>query len=128
MIVDRSFDPLAPLVRDFFYQPMLYDLLSVENDMITYEQEDKKSQVKKKTAQLQDSDEVFYRYRYRHIAEALEGIPQEFKAFINNNTTAKMQKGELYNLDLEKMTEIVRSLPQYQEQLNKYTMHMKLID
>ena len=30
-IVDRSFDVVAPLIHEFFYQAMLNDLMEVEN-------------------------------------------------------------------------------------------------
>ena len=62
------------------------------------------------------------------MAEALDGIPTEFQEFVNMNTLAKVQKGVLNNLDLNKMSEIVKSMPQYNELLSKYTMHMNLID
>lgn len=39
LIVDRSFDPTTPLLHDFFYQPMIYDLLAVDNDVVEFEQE-----------------------------------------------------------------------------------------
>lgn len=28
--------------------------------------------------------------RYKHIAQVLEGVPAEFKEFVNNSTTAKV--------------------------------------
>ncbi len=40
LIVDRSIDAVTPILRDFFYQPMLYDLKKVENDLIEYDAED----------------------------------------------------------------------------------------
>lgn len=54
----------------------------------------------------------------------LEGVPQEFRNFVNTNTTAKVQQGQMQNLDLSKMSEIVKQMPQYNELLGKYTLHM----
>ena len=39
---------------------------------------------------LGDSDDLFKRYKFKHIGEVLEGVPLEFRNFVNNNTTAKV--------------------------------------
>jgi len=39
---------------------------------------------------LSDLDELFKRYRYKHIGEVLEGVPLEFRNFVNTNTTARV--------------------------------------
>lgn len=31
LILDRSFDPVSPLVRDFHYLPLLYDYYDIKN-------------------------------------------------------------------------------------------------
>lgn len=64
LIVDRTFDVLTPLVRDFYYQPMLYDLLDkdIENDIITYKlQDDKVGKIVDKKAILNEKDDLFRR-------------------------------------------------------------------
>lgn len=128
LLYDRAIDPLSPLVHDFFYQSMIYDLLNIKGDLVEYEDEDKLGNKSLKKAFLNDNDSLFKKYRYKHIAEALDGIPNEFQAFINQNTTAKLQQGILSNVDLQKMSEIIKTMPQYNELLAKYTMHMKLIE
>lgn len=63
---------MTPLVRDFYYQPMMYDLLDVENDIVNYEKEVNDVNINKKAhAMLEDNDDLFSRYRYRHIAEVI---------------------------------------------------------
>jgi len=128
LLFDRPFDPLSPLIHDFFYQSMIYDLLNIKGDLIEYEDEDKKGVKTMRKALLIDNDKLFKKYRYKHIAEALDGIPNEFQSFINQNTTAKLQQGIISNVDLQKMGEIIKTMPQYNELLTKYSMHMKLIE
>ena len=128
VLYDRAIDPLTPLIHDFFYQSMIYDLLSIKNDMIDYDEEDKTGKIIYRKAILTDNDVLFKKYRYRHIAEALDGIPAEFQNFINQNTAAKLQQGIINTVDLQKMSEIIKSMPQYTELLGKYSMHMKLIE
>ena len=40
LILDRSFDPVSPLVRDFHYLPLLYDYYDIKNHR--YQDEKKK--------------------------------------------------------------------------------------
>ena len=128
VLFERSCDPLTPLLHDFFYQSMIYDLLSIKNNLFEYEEEDKEGKKIAKKAILTDNDQLFKRYQYKHIAEALDGIPAEFQKFISENTTAKLQQGVVSGVDLRKMGEIIKSLPQYNELLAKYSLHMKLIE
>nr|CAH69616.1 Sec1-4 syntaxin-binding protein [Paramecium tetraurelia] len=127
MIIDRSYDVATPLLHDFYYQSMIYDLLDITNDIYETEVEAGGKQIKQKVI-FNENDDLFNRYKYRHIIQVLEGIPVEFREFINNNTTAKVQQGQMNNLDLNQMSEIVKTLPQYNELLGKYTLHMKLIE
>lgn len=127
-LFDRIIDPLTPLIHDFFYQSMSYDLLDIKNDLVEYDEEDKTGKVTSRKAFLTDNDSLFKRYRYKHIAEVLEGIPGEFQEFINKNTTAKLQQGIINSLDLQKLSEMIKTMPQYNELLSKYTMHMKMIE
>ena len=69
---------------------MIYDLLNIDNDIVEYESDPKKP---KRKAILSDDDDIFMRYRFRHIAEVLEGIPNEFNEFVNSNMQVKVQKG-----------------------------------
>jgi len=128
LIVDRAQDPVSPLMHDFFYQPMIYDLLDIKNNIAEYEDEDKNGKKIIQKSILTENDHLFNKYRYKHIAEALDGIPVEFQSFVQNNATAKLQKGALNELDLNKMSDIIKTMPQYNELLKKYTMHMKLIE
>ena len=128
LLVDRGQDPISPLMHDFFYQPMIYDLLDITNNIAEYEDEDKSGKKIIQKSILTENDALFAKYRYKHIAEALDGIPVEFQNFVTNNATAKLQKGALNELDLNKMSDIIKTMPQYNELLKKYTMHMKLIE
>ncbi|CAD8085369.1 unnamed protein product [Paramecium sonneborni] len=127
MIIDRSYDVATPLLHDFYYQSMIYDLLDITNDIYENEVEANGKQIKQKVI-FNENDDLFNRYKYRHIIQVLEGIPVEFREFIHNNTTAKVHQGQMNNLDLNQMSEIVKTLPQYNELLGKYTLHMKLIE
>ena len=77
-------------MHDFFYQPMLYDLLDINNNIAEYDDEDKNGKAVSKKSVLTENDDLFDKYRYKHIAEALDGIPADFQVFMNNNANAKL--------------------------------------
>jgi len=45
---------------------------------------------------------------------------------VKDNSTAQLQRGEIQDLDLNKMQNIIRTMPQYSELLARYSLHMFL--
>jgi hypothetical protein len=43
LILDRSFDAIAPLIHDFHYQALVYDILEIDNDYIELKTNEKKN-------------------------------------------------------------------------------------
>ena len=127
VILDRSFDPLMPLLHDYYYHSLVYDLLAVKNDVVEYQSEDNTGKVLKKKAVLTDKDELWAKYRNQFIGEAMINISKEFEEFVANNKTAQTKKTDMSNLNLQQMSDIVKSMPMYQEVLGKYTLHISLI-
>lgn len=70
---------------------MVYDLLGVENNVIEYDTEAAGKKITKKVV-MSETDELFKRYKFKHIGEVLEGVPLEFRNFVNTNTTARVYK------------------------------------
>ena len=42
VIMDRGFDPVAPIIHDWTYEPMVYDLLAPEGSTYRYHAENNK--------------------------------------------------------------------------------------
>ncbi|CAD8095841.1 unnamed protein product [Paramecium sonneborni] len=127
VIVDRAIDALSPLLHDFYYQPMFYDLLEIENDIYQYEMQYSDKKVSKKQI-LNDQDELFKKYKFKHIADVLEEVSSDFQTFMQTNTAAKVAKDKEQSLTLKQMTDIVKTMPQYQDLVAKYTMHMEIVE
>ena len=83
IIVDRNFDINAPIMHDFCYEALMYDLFQVSkegmidpDDLETpwpeTEEEKKLDPSKKKVMVLGESDTLWKQYRYLHIAEVLQ--------------------------------------------------------
>jgi syntaxin-binding protein 1 len=97
-IIDRSIDPVAPLLHEFWYQAMVNDLLPVK-DGISYKCVGPNLRVKMqelissytytntvggketKTAQLTEADPVWTSVRHLHMKDAIDTLMTDFGRF-----------------------------------------------
>ena len=127
VILDRSFDALTPVLHDYYYQSMVFELLEVKGDVVEYE-DDSSGKAIKKQAILSEQDDLWTKYRYQFIGEAMGNISKEFEDFVANNKSGQIQKTDMSQLDLQQMSDIIKQMPMYRELMKKYTLHMTLIE
>lgn len=142
LIVDRSIDVAPLFVHEYTYQALAYDVLELPvcsntdgrqssaddtmamEDVYEYEVTSNMGVVEKKKAILGEQDEVWVRYRHRHIQEVNQCVQEEVQSFIKENSTAKVQQNSATTS--EDTLRAIRSLPQYQEALARYWTHVTL--
>lgn len=73
---------------------------------------------KSKEIALGETDPLWPTLRHMHIADTINWILDNFNEFVKENKATKLYKKEKVN-DLREMSEAMRSMPQYQEMLNK---------
>jgi syntaxin-binding protein 1 len=123
LLLDRADDCLTPLMHDFTYQAMVYDLLDLNGDMITYAN-DKGT---KTDVLLDEKDAVWVELRGKHIAQVIETLSDRIKEIMNSSTgsTLNVKQGQ-GNLSLSQMAAALKALPEYQEVMSKLSQHMHL--
>lgn len=142
VVLDRSFDPLAPLLHEFTYQAMVMDVLEASLNRTKaggvrtqHEFVDNSGAHRAKDVIIDDvaEDAVFTRIRFLHMAEAIPELTEAFKTFLDSNHAAKLQmrsasgaSDERSIVDLKDLGAAIRALPQYREQLTKYSLHTHL--
>jgi syntaxin-binding protein 1 len=119
LILDRGFDLISPVIHDYYYQSIVYETKEVGD-------EGEVSIGEKKTALLNDQDELWVRFRNKHVAEVhaklneeVSQVAQESKKKVGKNTE---------DMSLQDMAEVIRSMPKYEEMMKKYQVHMELIN
>ena len=127
VILDRTFDPLTPALRDYHYESLVYELLDVKVDnIVKYPSEDKSGRIVEKKAVLDSRDELWVKYKYQFISEAMTNVAKAFQDFVAQNANTQVKHGGDMNFSV--MSQIAKQLPIYEELLEKYTLHMSLIE
>ncbi|KAK4538421.1 hypothetical protein CDCA_CDCA17G4446 [Cyanidium caldarium] len=135
LIVDRAFDPLAPLLHEFTYQAMVMDVASgldrSKAGGVRVQHAFVDSGGRQRTEELLlddvDNDAVFRRIRFLHMAEAIPTLTQAFQEFLAASPAAQLQARRAgvgsAPVDLKDLGAAIRALPQYREQLTRYSLH-----
>ncbi|KAJ1936633.1 syntaxin binding protein 1, partial [Linderina macrospora] len=127
IIVDRSADPFTPVLHEFTYEAMVYDLLDIEDgNKFKYVVQLANGTEEEKSVTLDDSDPIWQEYRFQHISEAQEHIMKKFQGLLGSNRAIlDMQAGE--KLNLSKMRDVVSNMPNFKDQLSLMSAHITMM-
>lgn len=123
LFVDRGQDTITPLIHESTFQAMIYDLLDVDEEQITYPAETNAGTVMK-TAFLNENDTLWVEFRHTHIAKVSEEIGKRMTALSASKAGSSLGKGK--STDLQSMAAALRELPEYRELLGKLSQHLFL--
>lgn len=130
LLLDRADDCLAPLMHEFNYQSMVYDLLAMNGDRITTQAEkvEDASETMDKDYLLDEKDELWVELRGKHIAQAIELIQGRISEIMNSQTGSTLGKksGEGGEMSLADMGAALKALPEYREVMSKLSEHLHI--
>ncbi|KAF8817446.1 Sec1-like snare protein [Phlegmacium glaucopus] len=123
LITDRSMDMVAPFLHEFTYQAMANDLLPIEDGTkYSYKFQSSVGAYEDKTAVLSDADTVWTAVRHLHMREAIDKLMLDFNKFLEENAVFKGEGAA----NLNDMKEMLANLPQFQEQREKFSLHLSM--
>lgn len=130
LILDRNYDLTIPLLHDTHYETLVYDLLQVKEDnTISYKSVDGNNETRVKTVTLDARDQLWLDIKYMEIDEAVDTLSESFQKFAEGHSDLQaIQAKHVRVSNTQKMAKIVKALPQYQEMLAKFALHMNLSD
>ncbi|KJP86981.1 hypothetical protein AK88_03380 [Plasmodium fragile] len=149
LILDRSIDCSILFAHDYAYQSLCYDVLRIRTHQgkktkpgvhnegggadqgedahtVCFEitNNDKRKEIKKAT--LSEEDNLWTKYRHTHIQDVNEMIKNDITSFTEKNAVAKIKKKNVLNPN--EALHALRSLPQYENMIEKYWLHVYLCD
>ena len=87
LLTDRSIDVTSPLLHDYNYRALCYDLMDVKNNTIN---------LNNRKIKLSDEDDLWQSYKLLHMAEVFEKIAKDVKDFQNSDLS---KIGNASNMD-----------------------------
>ncbi|KAF9915816.1 vacuolar sorting protein VPS33/slp1 [Lobosporangium transversale] len=124
MIIDRTIDPITPILHDFYYQALATDLLPIK-DGTKYEYNSFKEDGTpcEKVAILDENDKTFTKIRHNHITDCIKFLKSNVDSFV----AEAMSKPTTGN-QLDAIREQMAKLPQFQENKEKYSVHLSIVN
>lgn len=127
LILDRTIDPLAPLLHEYSYQAMIHDLLPIsDGERYAYRYTSNRGEEMKKDVLLNETDPLWPTLRHMHIADCIEYLTTNFNQFLAANQSATKLNKKQGGVNLKEMSEALRGMPQYQEEMARYSLHISL--
>jgi len=117
IIIDRGYDPVAPLVHELTYQAMIYDLLDADGDVI---------KIENNRPVLMDelNDPIWKKYRHAHMATCMKMIATRFDE-LQKRKKRKFDNGKP---TVSQLAELMQQMPQYQREIATVQLHMELVE
>ena len=130
IVLHRGSDMLSPLVRDMTYSSMYFNLLQEIDHKLIYQMETEKDGVVDQVCNLNETDNIWLKFKYRPFFESMKQVSESFQSFAKKNS--KLSSKDRAGLQSNDLVEEIRSLPQYQELLKDYSKHLntmvKIVD
>ncbi|MCL7042568.1 hypothetical protein MKW94_026480 [Papaver nudicaule] len=133
LILDRSVDPISPVIHEWTYDAMCHDLLNMDGNKYVHEVPSKTGgQPEKKDVLLKDHDPVWLELRHAHCnVYACERLDEKMKTFISKNKAAQIRHGSRSTggaLRIRDMQQAVLALQGYSEQMDTLSLHIGIAE
>ncbi|KZF23244.1 Sec1 family protein [Xylona heveae TC161] len=126
-ITDRSMDLNAPLIHEFTYQAMAYDLLPIrDGDKIFYKTviHAGKPDQEEKDMEIGEHDQMWITHRHRHMKDTIESLMRDFRKFLEDHP--QFTSGEEDATNLNTIKDMLAGLPEFQELKEAYALHLSM--
>ncbi|KAG0319127.1 vacuolar sorting protein VPS33/slp1 [Dissophora globulifera] len=124
VIIDRTIDPITPVLHDFNYQALATDLLPIKDgNKYEYSSFGQDGQPCEKVAILDENDKTFTKIRHKHITDCIKFLKTNVDDFVAD-ALSKPNTGN----QLDAIREQMAKLPQFQENKEKFSVHLSIVN
>lgn len=107
---------IAPVIHDYFYQNIVYDVLQVSDNG--------KVKADNRNVHLNEQDDLWVRFRNRHLAYVMNKVNAEAQMVIKNSKKGRATKTD--DMNLQQMAEMIREMPKVEELMKNYQVHIDI--
>lgn len=121
---------MAPIIHEWTYEAMVYDLLEVDDNVYRYQPD--ASRGEEKEAVLGENDSLWVELRHMFIAEVYTSLAARFNEFQNKNRAARQLGGgvgfkdKAGEMSTSNIRVLIQALPQYRDVLAKLSLHIQM--
>ena len=117
LLTDRSIDVTTPLLHDYNYRSLIYDLMEVKNNTIN---------LNNKKIVLSDDNELWKNYKLLHIAEVFQKLSKDFDDFQKSDLR---KIGKNSNMDsFSDMANALTNMSSYRIKTNQLSSQIHLAE
>lgn len=117
LLTDRSIDVTSPLLHDYNYRALIYDLMDVKNNTL---------KINNKKVNLSDDDELWHTYKLLHIAEVFQKLSKDFEDFQKSDLS---KVGNTANMDsFSDMANALTNMSSYKIKTNQLSTQIHLAE
>ena len=113
IIVDRSYDPFAPLLHELTYQAMAYDVLRADGDIVTVED--------RQLLLDETEDKTWASLRHLHMADVMKKLANKYDDLMAKQRGLNKSDGSTKSL-----ANLMRRLPHFQKQIQELERHISI--
>jgi len=125
IILDRTQDPVAPLLHEITYQAMIKDLVTSETKFIPLEST-KEDGTTETTQFYYADDPMWLDFKDKNLPDFLKDLQSKFASFKETNVIAKVKLEE--QKENKNLLRQVRNLPKYRKMTNSFNSHFDIKD
>ena len=116
-LTDRSIDVTSPLLHDYNYRALCYDLMEVKNQSST---------INNKKISLSDENDLWHSYKLLHIAEVFHRLSKDFEDFQKSDLS---KVGKTSNMDsFSDMANALTNMSSYKIKTNQLSSQIHLAE
>lgn len=113
LLTDRTLDVTSPLLHDYNYRPIIYDIFNVKGENV---------EINGKHYKLNENDDLWKKYKNKHISIVFEEMQKDMNEFSKASKNRK-------NLDsFEEMQEALHNSKSQKAKTDQFTLHFALAE
>jgi syntaxin-binding protein 1 len=117
LILDRTIDVTTPFLHDYTYESLVYDLFKTKDNELEF---------KEKKYKLDEKDELWMKYKNKHIADVIETLQNDFQLFMESDLSKVRDSDKMEELD--DMSKALQNMKGYKTKSAQFGLHLGLVE